>query len=95
MLSSGSAIAYLATTVITLADLGRARRVRELIVPLSGQGTYFAGFAGPVDYHLGLLDRFLSYEGSARRHLTAAQEFCERLGAPRWRARCHAALAAD
>jgi hypothetical protein len=94
MLCSGSVVAYLAGTAITLADAGRVRRIRGLVEPLAGQGTYFAGFAGPIDYHLGLLDRFLGDQRSARRKLSAAIGFCERLGAPRWQARCQAALSA-
>ena len=94
MLCSGSVIAYLAATVITLADVVRARRVHELILPLSGQGAYFAAFAGPVDYHLGLLERFLGDQASARGRLSAAVVFCDGLRAPRWQARCRDALGA-
>ena len=89
----GGVIAYLTPTILRLEDRARVCKVRDLIRPLSGQGAYFAGFAGPVDYHLALLERRLGNEAEAQRHLTAAVSFCERLGAPRWRARCQAALA--
>lgn len=93
ILAPGGAIAYYAATVIRLGEADRARRARKLILPLSGQGAYVAGFAGPIDYHLGLLERLLGMEGSARERFAAAQRFCVGLGAPRWQARCAAALA--
>ncbi len=85
-------IAFLTPTVLSLGDPGRARRVRDHIRPISGQGIYLGGFAGPVDYHLGLLERSLGDEPTAREALQLAAAFSERLGAPLWLARCRQAI---
>jgi hypothetical protein len=92
LLASGGAIAYLSRTVIALAESERIARVRTLIMPLSGQGAYIAGFAGPIDYHLGLLEAALGNQAAALARFDAALEFSQRLGAPRWAMRCRAAL---
>lgn len=91
ILAPGGAIAYYAATVIRLGEPDRASRVRELILPFAGQGAYIAGFGGPIDYHLGLLEQFLEMRESARARFAAAEDFCRRLGAPRWQARAAAA----
>ncbi|MGO9960277.1 MAG: hypothetical protein ACLP50_30600 [Solirubrobacteraceae bacterium] len=68
-------------------------RLHEIVLPFSGRGAYLAYFAGPIDYHLGLLDRVLEREDDARRRFADALAFCRRLGAPRWAARSRVALA--
>ncbi len=95
VMSSGAVVAYMAQTAVRLGDRDRAARIHRLVEPLAGQGAYFAGFAGPIDYHLALLERFLDEPGNARPRFAAAAAFCERLGAPRWRARCELGLADD
>ncbi len=85
-------IAYLTPTVLAIGDRDRAARVRDLILPVSGQGIYIGAFAGPVDYHLGLLHRFLGDDAAANAALTEAAAFCERLGAPLWLARSRQAM---
>ena len=92
ILLPGGVVAYYAATAVRLDDPERVRRMHELIRPLSGQGTYPAGFAGPIDYHLGLLARSLGDDDDARTYLTDASAFCQRLGATRWQHRCEAAL---
>ncbi|HEX3976591.1 MAG TPA: AAA family ATPase [Solirubrobacteraceae bacterium] len=94
ILCPGGVIAFYAATAVKLGDRDRIDRIHELIVPLSGQGTYHAGFAGPIDYHLGLLDRAAGRDEDADRRLTDALEFCRRLDAPRWQQRCQTALIA-
>lgn len=84
-------LVLMAASVVRLGDPDRARRVREMIAPYGGLGAFVVGFAGPVDYHLGLLDRFLGDEAGARERFTEAAAFCARLGAPSWEARCRAA----
>ncbi len=86
-------LAHMAAPVARLGDPVRAARLYEIIVPFSGQGSYFAFFAGPVDYHLGLLARTLERGHEAQRRFADAVTFCQRLGAPRWTARCRATLA--
>jgi DNA-binding SARP family transcriptional activator len=87
-------VAHMAAPIARLDDPMRAARAYELILPFTGQGAYFAYFAGPMDYHLGLLARTANREQDAREHLADAVAFCQRLGAPRWQARCEAALSA-
>ncbi|MGA2011688.1 MAG: BTAD domain-containing putative transcriptional regulator [Solirubrobacteraceae bacterium] len=85
-------MAQTATAVAGLDEPARAKRVYEAIAGYSGQGGYVAAFAGPIDYHLGLLARSLGRPHDARSHLQAAVTFSDRLGAPRWSERCRAAL---
>jgi DNA-binding SARP family transcriptional activator len=87
-------LALMAAPIARLQDPVRAARLYEIVLPFSGRGAYLAYFAGPIDYHLGLLDRVLEREDDARRHFAAALAFCRRLGAPRWTSRCRVALAA-
>lgn len=94
ILCPGGVIAYYAATAVRLGDERRVRRIYGLIGPLSGQGTYHAGFAGPIDYHLGLLARSLGLQQEADTSFAQAAAFCRRLGAPRWQQRCQSALPA-
>jgi hypothetical protein len=86
-------LALMAAPIARLHDPVRAVRLHEIILPFSGRGAYLAYFAGPIDYHLGLLDRVLEREDDARRRFADALAFCRRLGAPRWAARSRMALA--
>jgi ATP/maltotriose-dependent transcriptional regulator MalT len=88
-------LALMAGAVVRLGDADRARRLHGLVAPVSGQGGYVAGFAGPIDLHLGTLERFLGDHAQARGRFAAAAAFCARLGAPVWEARCRAALDAS
>jgi DNA-binding SARP family transcriptional activator len=92
ILCAGGVIAYYAATAVKLGDTDRIDRIHELIVPLSGQGTYHAGFAGPIDYHLGLLARSLGRHQEADKRFADAAAFCQGLGAVRWQQRCESAL---
>lgn len=84
-------LAFMASAVVKLGDPSRASRLRDLLVPAAGQGGYVAGFSGPIDFHLGVLDRFLGGRSAAQERFAAAQRFCAGLGAPSWEARCWAA----
>ncbi len=84
-------LAHMAAPIARLGDAERAASVYEQALPFAGLGAYFAHFAGPIDYHLGLLARTLGRDRCARAHMAAAVAFCERLGAPSWREGCRAA----
>jgi hypothetical protein len=81
----------MAAPVVATGDLDRATALYDLLAPHAGIGTYTACFAGPVDWHLGVLARGLGQELAAQAHLRAAEQLCHSLGAPRWAARCAAA----
>ena len=85
-------VAQTAAAVIGLEDPSLTSRLYGLLAPYTGQGGYVAAFAGPVDYHLGLLAQALGRRAEATGHLSAAATFSDRLGAPRWSERCRAAL---
>jgi DNA-binding SARP family transcriptional activator len=85
--------AHMATPIAAVGDTRRASLLYDAIVPHAGAGAYFAFFAGPIDYALGLLACTLGRNAAAECHLADARAFCERLGAPLWTARCDAALA--
>lgn len=84
-------IALMASPIARLRDRPRAAALYQTILPYSGQGACLAYFAGPIDYHLGLLARAMRRERDAKRHFTAATRFCEQLGAPLWQRRCQSA----
>ena len=52
-------LAHMAGPIAQLGDAERATLVYEQVLPFAGLGAYFANFAGPIDYHLGLLARTL------------------------------------
>lgn len=81
-------LALMANPVARAGDLQRIRRMFDLLRPYQGQGGLLAVFAGPVDYHLGLLANAAGNTGLAHRLLTSAAAFARRLGAPRWERRC-------
>jgi DNA-binding SARP family transcriptional activator len=84
-------IALMASPIARLRDRARAAVLYQTILPYSGQGACLAYFAGPIDYHLGVLARAMERERDAKRHFTAATRFCEQLGAPLWQRRCQSA----
>lgn len=80
-----------------LARIGepdRAEIVYSALRPYAGRGAFTLVFFGPVDHALGALAVVLERPDDARTHLREAVDFCDRLGAPRWRERCAADLAA-
>ena len=91
---SAAMLAHMAAPTARLGDPSRARRLWPILEPGCGYGSFFAYFAGPVDYHLGLLARTLGDVAQARTRFAAAAAFAERLGAPRWRDRAARALVA-
>lgn len=86
--------AYMSRPVVKLAEPSRISRLHQLLEPFGGQGGSFACFAGPIDYHLGVLAHALGRRMEARRRFASARRFSARLGAPRWEARAAAALSA-
>ncbi len=84
-------LALMASPIARLRDRARAAALYQTILPYSGQGACLAYFAGPIDYHLGVLARAMERERDAKRHFTAATRFCEQLGAPLWQRRCQSA----
>ena len=86
-------MAQMAAPIARIDDVARAARLYDLTRPFAGQGVFLGYFAGPVDYHLGLMCRVLGREDEARRRFADAAAFSERLGAPRWVERCRAAIA--
>jgi hypothetical protein len=85
--------AHMAAPIAATSDHERAAVLYPLLAPHAGTGTFFAYFAGPIDYHLGLLAGTLGRHDDAARHFTAAADACLRLGAPSWLARANSALA--
>jgi DNA-binding SARP family transcriptional activator len=85
--------AHMAAPVARVGDRELAALLYERLAPYAGKGTFFAYFAGPFDYHLGLLARTLGQSEAASRHFLAAAEMSVNLGAPRWAARARAAAA--
>lgn len=86
-------IAQMAAPIARIGDAARAARLHDLVAPFGGQGVFLGYFAGPVDYHLGLLCRVLGRGDEAARRFRDAAAFSRELGAPRWVERCRAALA--
>jgi hypothetical protein len=82
-------LAGLARAAMVVAPEGvpECAQVYAALAPYAGCAVVVGvavGFAGAVDHHLGLLARALGDEAAARKHLTAALDIHERLGAVPW-----------
>lgn len=77
-------LASMADAVVALGHRPQIARLHAMVAPHGGGGGYMVAFLGPIDFHLGVLERALGdHEGAAAR-FRAAAAFARRLGSPHW-----------
>ncbi|GMV43963.1 MAG: hypothetical protein AMXMBFR64_56790 [Myxococcales bacterium] len=87
----------LAETCVRLRDVGRAARLRELLLPLAGRNVVWASLLaacdGAASRLIGELSTLLGDWALAAQHLDDAERMNQRIGAPPWVARTRLAKA--
>jgi hypothetical protein len=87
-------MAIFAEACTQLGDAGAAATLHRLLLPWRVQIAFNSATAwGPVERHLGNLERILGQLEESERSLAHAAEVCERMGAPIWLARTRVDLA--
>jgi class 3 adenylate cyclase len=87
-------MAIFAEACTQLGDAGAAATLHRLLVPWRVHIAFNSATAwGPVERHLGNLERILGQLEESERSLVHAAEVCERMGAPIWLARTRVDLA--
>jgi predicted trehalose synthase len=87
-------IAIFAEACAQLGDAGAAGALHQLLAPWREQIAFNSATAwGPVERHVGNLERILGRLDVAEDCLVRASDLCERIGAPIWLARTRVDLA--